>query len=156
MTMKSNFKNDDKKKEDLFGLLSMYKSNNTYVKVLISESEDSIVLFITDNPKNWSNVSEEKFKSYRTMKRLEIGSPKLFIKYISPVQLVKILGPKLNINIPENKINIIDHLSTDSYYILDSPLKYRGKLIDGILKLINLNPHKKFEIIEKYLSLSQE
>ena len=50
------------KDDSLYGLLSSYKSNCTYVQILVSEADDSVVAQITDNPKNFQAITSEKFR----------------------------------------------------------------------------------------------
>ncbi len=145
-----------KKDEYLFGLLASYKSNHTYIKILESEEKGLIALFLTDNPKNWSNVPEDKFSSYRELRRLEIGADKLSLKFLLPEQIVRIRGPLLNIKIPPGKVEIINSLSEGGFYILEAPVKYKQKILIGVNKILNLSPQKKYEIIEKCLAESQE
>ncbi len=155
--MKKNLKDiAHKDSDDLYGLLSMYKSNNTYIKIMVSNEAGSILVMLTDNPGNWKKLEKEKTASYREMKRLELGSPRLFIKYTHPEHLVKVLGEALNIHVPRNKVSVTGSPAEGSCYIINFPLKYRAKIITGVNRLIALNPHKKYEIIEKFFAKLQE
>jgi hypothetical protein len=143
------------KDDSLYGLLSSYKSSGTYVQILISDENDSVVARLTDNPKNFQTQSSEKYKNYRILTRLEIGTPKIFLKYLMPVNLVAVLGPLLEINMPEDKVVITDSLKKDGIYSIETNVKYKLKVIQGIRKMLNMSPQKKYEILEKYLSASQ-
>jgi hypothetical protein len=144
------------KDDSLYGLLSSYKSSGTYVQILISEEDDSAVARLTDNPKNFQEQSREKYKNHRILTRLEIGTPKIFLKYLVPENLVAVLGPLLELNIPEDKIVITDSLKKDGIYSIETSVKYKLKVIQGVRKLLNMSPQKKYEILEKYLSDYQE
>ena len=39
---------------------------------------------------------------------------------------------------------------------MEAPIKYKLKILMGIKKIINLNPHKKYEILEKCLTENQD
>ena len=140
----------------LYGLLSSYKSNCTYMQILVSESDDSVIAQLTDNPKNFQAQSREKYKNYRTLTRLEIDTPRIFLKYLVPENLVAVLGPFLELNIPEDKVVITDSLRKDGIYSIETNVKYKLKVIQGIRKILNMSPPKKCEILEKYLSAYQE
>jgi hypothetical protein len=142
--------------DSLFGLLSLYKSFNTYIRVLISEEEKKISVQITENPANWTKVPKDKYKKYRVMRRLEIGSDKLSIKFMKPDYIVKFYGPLLNIKLPPENVVIDNHLGDEGFFIIDTPSKYRKKIFQGIDKIINLSPQKKYEIIEKCIVDNQE
>ena len=92
---------DDRKLEDdsLFGLLSSYKSNVTYFKILISEDDNKIAVQITDNPKKWALIPEDRYTHYKELRRLEIETTRLSVKYLAPKHLIQyygtILGMKL-------------------------------------------------------------
>jgi hypothetical protein len=145
-----------RKDEYLFGLLSSHKMNNTYLRVLVSEDEKTISLLVTGNPKNWKNILEDKYKTFRAVRRLDIGYPKLSVKFISPEQLVSTMGPLLNIKVPVEKVVISDMLESEGYLSIDFPVRYQKKLIAGVNKILGLSPQKKYEIIEKSLAESQE
>jgi hypothetical protein len=150
--MKFAGKIKSKKDEYLFGLLSSHKMNNTYLKVLVSEDEKKISLLVTGNPGNWKNIPEEKYKNYRAVRRLEIGYPKLSVKFVSPEQLVRTMGPMLNIKVPVEKVVVSDMLESGGYLSIDFPERYKKKVIAGVNKILGLSPQKKYEIIEKSLA----
>lgn len=141
-----------KKDDSLYGLLSPYKSNCTFIRVLISEEKQSIVVLLAGNPKIFFNMPEETFRSYRSLRRLEIGVPKLSIKYLSPENLIAVLGPRLGFNIPPETSVVVNSLNKDGYYRVETPLRYKMKILQGVKKLINMSPHKRYEILEKYFS----
>jgi len=138
--------------DSLFGLLSSYKSHNTYVNLYASEKNDSLLLFITDNPKKWSVLSDERYKDYRPLKRLEMGITKLSIKYLLPEHLIKSIGPVLGMKLPSNRVKVVNNIDRDGYFILECPLKYMQEVIHGIKRIINMSPQKKYEILEKCLA----
>ncbi len=144
------------KDDSLYGLLSSYKSNCTYVQILVSEADDSVVAQLTDNPKNFQAIPPEKFRNYRILRRLEIGTPRIFLKYLVPKNLEAVMGPMLELNIPADKVIITDSFKKDGIYSIETTLKYKLKIIQGIRKILNMNPQKKYEILEKYLSVDQE
>ena len=152
MTKKSKNERDD----SLFGLLSLYKANNTYIKILVSDEEKKVAVFLTNNPGNWENIDMEKYSEYRMLRRLEVGVEKLFLKYICPVHIIKIIGPLLGIKIPADKVDTINNIDEMGYFIMEAPIKYKTKILMGIKKIINLNPHKKYEILEKCFAENQD
>ncbi len=154
--MKSARKIKSRKDEYLFGLLASHKMNSTYFRILISEDEKTVSLLVTDNPKNWKNISEKKYGNYRAIRRLEIGYPKLSVKFISPEQLVRTMGPLLNIKVPVEKVVVSQMLESGGYLSIDFPGRYKKKVIAGVTKILGLSPQKKYEIIEKSLAESQE
>lgn len=150
-------KNATRVKDDsLYGLLSSYKSSYTYIRVLVSEEDDSVILQLTGNPKNFNALIPEKLKNYRVLRRLEIGAPKKFLKYVVPESLITVLGPMLELNIPPEKVVITDSMKKDGIYAVETTLKYRLKVIQGARKILNMSPQKRYEVIEKYLSGYQE
>ncbi|HNW27426.1 MAG TPA: hypothetical protein PKN50_03020 [Spirochaetota bacterium] len=155
--MKPSAKNAARVKDDsLYGLLSSYKASYTYIRVLVSEEDDSIILQMTSNPKNFSPITPEQYKNYRVLRRLEIGASKQFLKYVVPENLIAVLGPMLELNIPPDKVVITDSLRKDGIYALETSLKYKLKMTQGIRKILNMSPQKRYEVIEKYLSGNQE
>ena len=154
--MRAEDKTNRKKDDSLFGLLSSYKSNVTYMRILISEELKKIEIQMTDNPKNWETLSTEAYKKYRVLRRLEAGLDKLSVKYIKPDHLVSVMGDTLNIKIPSEKIFVKDKLDSKGLYHITTQLKYKNKIIQGVRKIINLSPQKKYEIIEKSLVKFQE
>ncbi len=155
--MKPSEKNIARTKDDtLYGLLSSYKSSYTYLRILMSEDDDSIILQLTGNPKNFEGLDQDKYAHYRALRRLEIGAPKVFLKYIVPENLIAILGPTLELNIPADKVVITDSLKKNGIYAIETTLKYKMKMVQGVRKMLNMSPQKRYEVIEKYLSGNQE
>lgn len=155
--MKPGIKKELEKKDDsLYGLLSSYKQYNTYVKVFESEEENSISVWLSDNPSRWSSIDKSKYTKYRELRRLEIGVSRLSIKYVCPDHILKIKGAAFGIKIPADKVRIFDRLEGEGYYIIETSLKYKVKLLQGIKRILNLTPSKKFEILEKCVADDQE
>ena len=151
--MKKKFKDRLLNKDDsLFGLLLPYKHNNTYIKVLINENEEDMIVSLTENPKFWNNLPSELTSSFRSMKRLEINTEKMFIKYILPEQLIKTAGAAAGINLSMDKIKAENLLNERGYYLIKTSTRYLNRVLSRIKKLLNLSPSKKFEIIEKCIS----
>lgn len=143
-----------RKNEDatLFGLLSSYKSCNTYFRILVNEKKESIVVQITDNPGNWPPLKEGKYSDFNILKRSDLGCNKLFVNYLSPVHLIEQVGPTLGIKLPEDRFVVMNFLDNEGYFTLETDIKYKDDIIQSINKLINLSPQKKYEILEKSLS----
>ena len=143
-----------KRKEDdsLFGLLSSYKTCNTYFRVLISEGKKRIIIQITDNPKKWPALKDEKFNDYTILKRADLGLNKIFINYLSPTHLVDQVGQTLGMKLPEDKVIVANNLDTEGYFSFETSIEYKEVVIQNINKLVNLSPQKKYEILEKSLS----
>ncbi len=154
--MVSKHKNNAVRDDSLYGLLTSYKSYNTYVLVMVSEDGNDIVLALSGNPKYWSNMPEDEAESFRVLKRLEIGTDKLSIKYILPEHLVKVFGPSAGMKIPADKIDIDDKLPDEGYYLIKTSVKYAPRILSGVKRLINLTPQKKYEILEKTIAEGQE
>lgn len=138
--------------DSLFGLLSSYKSNNTYIKILVSDKEKSIIVLLTDNPKKWNVLLREKYKEFVELRRLEIKAPKLSLKYINPLHLVMNLGPTLGIRIPDEKSIVTNRIDDEGYYIFETSIKYKLKVLQGIKKILNFSPQKRYEILEKCIA----
>jgi hypothetical protein len=155
--MKPQEKNISRVKDDsLYGLLSSYKSNYTYFRILVSEADDSILVQLTDNPKNFEPAPGERYVNYRPLRRLEVGVTRLFLKYLVPANLVAVLGPLLEFNIPPDRVVITDSIRKSGIYAIETNVKHRMKIIQGVRKILNMSPQKKYEIVEKYLSGNQE
>jgi hypothetical protein len=142
--------------ESLFGLLSLYKAFNTYVRILVSEDEKMLSVQLTDNPANWKNIPENRYEKYRQMSRLDMGIDRLSLKYLTPQYIIRNMGPLLNIKIPPDSAMITDALNEGGYFILDTSMRYRNKILHGLGKILNMSPHKKLEIIEKCIAVDQE
>ncbi|HOW83044.1 MAG TPA: hypothetical protein PK573_10830 [Spirochaetota bacterium] len=142
--------------DSLFGLLASYKANSTYVRVIVHEDEQRIEVQITDNPKNWKNEWDSKDKKHRVLRRLEIGVNSLSIKYIAPEHLLKSMGPFFGFKLPADSAAVADQLHETGIYCITSDLKYKFRVLQGVRKLINLKPHKKYELLEKSIVMDQD
>jgi hypothetical protein len=154
--MKNSFTVKKKRDDDLYGLLSTHKSYMTYIRVLMSEEQGTVILQMSDNPGKWLNLQDEKFRKYRVLRRLEIGVNQLSTRYISPFHLVKILGPLIGLKLSEEKTRVIDNLQENGLYMIEVPIKFKVKVLQGVRKIINLPSQKKYEILEKSLMEDQE
>jgi len=155
--MAKKFKNEHIHKDDsLFGLLLSYKHNYTYVRVFINEADASVAVVLTGNPKSWDYLPPEISVLYRSMKRLEINTDKMFIKYILPEHLVKTAGVSAGINLSADKIEVENRLDDKGYYLIKTSTRYLNRVLSGVKKLLNLSPQKKYEILEKCISEEQE
>lgn len=154
MRSKVKDKTEIKKTEDdtLFGLLSVYKAFNTYFRILINDENKNLLLQITGNPKKWPSVGDDRYKDYRLLKRSELGTTKLSVKYLSPEHLIEQLGPVLGIKVPINDISISNNLDVDGFYSLELKAKYIQEIIQVIEKIIELSPERKYELLEKSFS----
>jgi hypothetical protein len=150
-------KKDPQQKDDsLFGLLASYKQYVTYFRILISENLELISVQITSNPKNWNNIEKERFKDFKPMRRLETGCSKMSVKYLSPETLILVMGPLLGIKIPSENCVVENKLAETGNFMLEIPLAFKDNIIEGIARIISFTPQKKYEILEKSLTLSQE
>ena len=155
--MTKKFKNEHIHKDDsLFGLLLSYKHNYTYVRVFINEADTSVAVVLTGNPKSWDYLPPEISVLYRSMKRLEINTDKMFIKYILPEHLIKTAGVSAGINLSADKIEVENRLDDKGYYLIKTSTRYLNRVLNGVKKLLNLSPQKKYEILEKCISEEQE
>jgi hypothetical protein len=141
--------------DSLYGLLSSYKSNSTYIRVLVSDEKNSIALMLADNPKNFFAIPSEKFKNYRPLRRLEMGVAKASLKYVTPENLVAVMGPLMGINIPQEKVDLNPVLQMDGCYIIETSLKFKTRILQGVKKLINMSPQKRYELLEKSFSIDR-
>ncbi|PKL37712.1 MAG: hypothetical protein CVV44_15325 [Spirochaetae bacterium HGW-Spirochaetae-1] len=138
--------------ETLFGLLSSYKFNNTYVRVLESPSDNCISVQVTDNPRKWSYIQDRKYTNFRELRRLEIGCDRLCLKYINHNQLLMARGPLLGIKIPSKNAAVVNKLENLDVHIFETTMEFREKILKGVKNLLNLSPQKKMEIIEKCIN----
>jgi hypothetical protein len=147
-------KTESIKSEDdtLFGLLSAHKAYNTYFRILINEENNNLLLQITGNPKKWPAPADDRYKDYRQLKRSELGTTKLSVKYLSPEHLIEQLGPDLGIKVPANDVSIANNLDADGFYSLELKSKYLQEIIQVIEKIIELSPERKYELLEKSFS----
>jgi len=148
----SNNKVDD----TLFGLLSAYKSYNTYIRILVAEEKKRILVQLTSNPKYWLTLKKDDYEGYRKLRRLEIGVNTLFIKYIEPQHIIKGKGEMLGIKIPLNSVIVRDMLKEKKMFEIELPLRYSLRVFEAIKKIIKLKPQKKYELLEKYFLENQE
>ncbi len=140
--------------ETLFGLLSVYKFNITYIRVLESEENDRISVQMTDNPRRWSHFQEEKFRAYHLLSRLEMGVPKLSIKFLNPTQVLLVKGPLLGMRIPHTRCDILQREDSGGIHLVETSLLYRDIVLRGVRSLLTMTPHRKFEIIEKSIDIT--
>src|SRR5208283_2875359 len=111
--------------DSLYGLLSSYKSNSTYIRVLVSDEKNSIAMLLADNPKKFFAVPSEKFNNYRPLRRLEIGVANVLHKTVTTENLLAVMGPLMGINIPQEKVDVTQMLQVDGYYIIETSLKFK-------------------------------
>ena len=142
--------------ETFFGLLQAYKSNTTYIRILESSENDCISVQISDNPGKWKNITEEKYKSFRALSRMEMGVAKLLIKFLTPAQLIEIRGPLFGIRVPIKECNIFANVNDEDIYIIETTLYHKERILNGIKNLLALSPQKKLEIIELCLHQSAD
>lgn len=141
--------------DSLFGLLSLYKSYNTYFRVLVSEEDGIMAVMVSDNPGKWRDAFSERYSKYRQLRRLEMGVARLSVKYITPEHLIKIMGSGLGIRVPAGSIEIVNPLSETGPYIFETKTRYKKKVLHGIGRIIKMSPQKKYEILEKSISETQ-
>lgn len=155
--MSKKIKNEHVHRDDsLFGLLLSYKHYNTYVRVFLNEANASVAVILTGNPKFWANLPPEITSEYHSMKRLDIGTEKMFIKYILPEHLIKTAGISAGINLSGDKLEVDNSLEEKGYYLIKTSARYLNRVLSGVKKLLNLSPQKKYEILEKCISEEQE
>lgn len=140
--------------DSLFGLLTAYKANATYVRILINEKGKRTVLQLTDNPRFFPPLNSDEWKLFRQIKRSEMNVNRLFIKYLSPEHIVDFAGQNLGLKLTPRTGKILNRLQEkdNHYFQLEMPQRMLSSLVMAIRKLISLTPQKKYEIIEKYLA----
>ena len=144
------------KDDSLFGLLSSYKSYNTYLRILADDEKSELAVVITRNPGFWKNLPAEQFASFRQVKRLDIGTDRLFVKYILPEHLIKVYGPAAGIKIASDKILVENMLMDKGIYIIKTSAKNSQKVFSWVKKTVNLSPQRKYEIHEICIAEKQE
>lgn len=154
-TFKKKYIHDTKEEnENLSGLLSSYKKYNCYLRIMYNEELKRVSLQMTENPKYWKNIPEEKYSDYTRMKRVKLQVRTLSVKYIAPEHIVNYLGPTLGIDMALRNVDINDYLeSEEKYFAIDTPQKYLSEMIVTLKKIINLTPQLKYEMIVKYFSM---
>jgi hypothetical protein len=85
-----------------------------------------------------------------------MGVDKLSVKYLNPRYLVKNMGVLLNIKLAPEKVTIINQLEENGYFIFDTSLQYKKKVLQAVHKILTMSPQKKYEIIEKCIAENQE
>lgn len=155
--MKSREQQGRKQRDDsLYGLLSAYKANSCYVRVLESKDGEELVVQIADNPKRFFEASAERYREYRVLSRLDLGVEKMSLKYLNVENIVAVMGPLLDLSIPPESATIIDSMYSDGIYSIVTTRRYRNKVIHGVRKLLNMSSQKRYELLEKYFSGSRE
>lgn len=148
--------NNRTRDDSLFGLLSVNKARTVYLRVLVNESEDSIVVQLTDNPSSWLKYTDERFAHHRVLRRLELGVVRSSIKYLTPDDIIDYYGPRLGIHIDDRQMLVVSTMKKSGIHTLETSLRYRAKVVVAVRKLLNLSPQKKCEILEKKFSDDQE
>jgi len=97
-------------------------------------------------------MADEPYKDFRPLKRIELGVPKISIKYLMPEHLLKSVGPMLGMKLPSNKATIVNNIDNDGYFILQTSLKYLSEVVQAVRRIVNMTPQKKYEILEKCLA----
>jgi hypothetical protein len=69
---------------------------------------------------------------------------------------VRVYGHSAGINITADKIEYENNLKERGYYIIKTSTKYLQKVYNGVRKLINLSPQRKYEILETCFADNQE
>lgn len=149
--MKDKKDNKNTVDDTLFGLLSVYKAYNTYFRILVSEEIDSLIILLTDNPGKWGLIHVENHDKYRILKRSDIGTNKLLVKYLAPEHIINQIGPTLGIKLPPENVKITDNIKNEGYFILETGFEFITEVKQNIKKIIELPPKKKYEILEKSL-----
>lgn len=144
------------KDDSLFGLLSSYKSYNTYLRIFADDENSELAVVITSNPGFWNNIPAEQFASFRQLKRLDIGTDRLFVKYILPEHLIKVYGPAAGMKLSSDKVLIENMLPDKGLYIIKTSAKNSQKVYNWVKKTVNLSPQRKYEIHEICIAEKQE
>ena len=140
--------------ESLFGLLSVYKCFNTYIKIMVNDDKKCVLFLMTDNPGNWRNISDSELDGYSEIKKIYFHNNSNFVKYISPDHILNYMGQTLGMKLSLRNVGINDLLDEPGrgYFSLEAPYKYLPVMVNVFEKLINLTPQRKYEIIENYYS----
>ena len=142
------------KDDSLFGLLLQHKRYVTYLRILVNETEKHMSLQLSDNPRNWNNLPQEKYSTYKMLSRNDIGVIRFSVKYLSPEQVLSFFTPTFGVKFVTNKYVIDNSLSDPKkrYFTLDCQLKYVSPIVECFRKIVALSAQKKYEIIETCLS----
>ncbi len=153
----AKIKKDSLPKDDsLFGLLSLYKSYNTYLRIFADEENSELAVIITSNPRFWKNIPAEQLASFRQVKRLDIGTDRLFVKYILPEHLIRVYGPGAGIKLAADRIQVDNMLKERGYYMVRTSLRNSQKVFSWVKRTVNLSPQRKYEIHEICIAEKQE
>ena len=145
-----------RKDDSLFGLLASYKASNSYLRIMTDRDSQTVAVVLSKSPINWSNIEDAEYSSYYSLRRLEIGVERLFVKYLDPEQIIKIMGQSIGLSVPANRIEIDDRLQDRGYYVVKTGIRYLPRVLSGVKKIINMAPQKKYEILEKCIAEEQE
>jgi hypothetical protein len=151
MVKKSGAEGAKTKDDSLFGLLSSYKLHTAYFRLLVSEAEGRAAVHIADNPRSWSLIPPERYAAYKPVRRHELGTTKLSVKYLTAKNIITYLGPLLGLKLPKKKTTVINNLDREGYFVLEIPLASLPVLLQVIKRIITLSPQRKYEILEKSL-----
>jgi hypothetical protein len=140
--------------DSLFGLLTAYKANASYVRILVNEKAKKIILYLTDNPKYFPQSDGEEFGGFRLISRSEMNINRLFIKYLSPEHIIDFSGQHLGLKLTPRTGRIHNFLADKGkrYFQLEMSQRMLPSVVLMLRKLVSLTPQKKYEIIEKYLA----
>jgi hypothetical protein len=154
--MKSSAQKTREKDQDdsLFGLLSAYKSFNTYIRILVNDEKKQVIFQMTDNPRHFQKPDEpEGSGSFRILKRSEMNITKLSIKYLAPSHILDFLGDSMGLRLTQRSIKVVNQLNgSERCYRLEVRVSQLQGLIQSVRKIVTLTPPKKYEIIEKYIA----
>jgi hypothetical protein len=140
--------------DSLFGLLTAYKANSSYVRVLLNDKSKKIIFQMTDNPRFFPSLDSVELEDFRLITRSEMNVNRLFIKYLSPLHIIQFAGENINVKLTPKSVKITNRLleKEGKYFQIEIPQRYLSSLVLSIRKLVTLTPQKKYEIIEKYLA----
>lgn len=145
-------KEEQAEDDSLFGLLANYKTYGTYFQLLIADEKKRLLVMISDNPGKWLKLDPEKYLDYKRVKKIDLGVSRLFVKYLTPEQIVEFFGATLGCKMPESKTTIQNLLPEGGIYIIETTIDAFDEIEVNLKKIINMTPQKKYGVIEHFLS----
>lgn len=133
--------------ENLIRRLQAHKAGVTYIRLLENLEDDCISVQMTDNPANWKKLDGERYSGFKALKRSEIGTAKLSVKFLTPNQIIDSKGRLLGARIPAKECAVVLSTPEINVFILETSLHYKEKILKAVQSIFNMSPYKKIEII---------
>lgn len=70
--------------------------------------------------------------------------------------MLRSLGPFFGLKLPADSVAVADQLDDKGIYCISAHIKYKFRILQGVRKIINLKPQKKYELLEKSIVMDQD